>query len=464
MTRHHPIRRPSLPGLATRLLALGLALCAALPAAAQRAAEPRVAATPGDYIIAVVNQELVTAVELERRQAQMRAGRRARRPAAAGARGAAPAGAGRPDRGARDRHPRTRPGLAHRRGRDRPRGAERGRAEPDDARAAARAAARRGPGPDAASAPTCATRSWSSARASARSSRASSSPTRRSTARWPPQREPAAARPSSTSRRSWSPCPKAPTRQRVAERRRAPSRRWRACAPARPSTRWRASCPTTPTANAAARSACARPTRLPDLFVDSRAQSASPAQVTPELLRSGAGFHVLKLRRAPGRRRRSTVTETRARHILLRTSPQLTPEQAARAAARAAAPDRDRQRAASRTSRARSPRTARPRPAATSAGSAPGAMVPEFEEPLNAPAARRISEPVVSRFGVHLIQVLERRRSALDAGAAARAGAQRAARAQVRAGLPGLGRGAARARLRRDPRAGAAHGATLRAP
>ena len=72
MTPHHPLRRPPLPGLATTLLALALALCAALPAAAQRVAEPRVVATPGDYIIAVVNRELVTAVEFERRQAQIR--------------------------------------------------------------------------------------------------------------------------------------------------------------------------------------------------------------------------------------------------------------------------------------------------------------------------------------------------------------------------------------------------------
>ena len=43
-----------------------------LASAQGREAAPRTLATPGDYIIAVVNQELVTAVELDRRQAALR--------------------------------------------------------------------------------------------------------------------------------------------------------------------------------------------------------------------------------------------------------------------------------------------------------------------------------------------------------------------------------------------------------
>ena len=39
----------------------------------------------------------------------------------------------------------------------------------------------------------------------------------------------------------------------------------------------------------------------------------------------------------------------------------------------------------------------------------PGTMVPEFEEAMNKLQPGGISAPVVSRFGVHLIQVLERR-------------------------------------------------------
>jgi peptidyl-prolyl cis-trans isomerase SurA len=41
-------------------------------------------------------------------------------------------------------------------------------------------------------------------------------------------------------------------------------------------------------------------------------------------------------------------------------------------------------------------------------------MVPEFEEAMNALPLGGLSQPVVSRFGVHLIQVLDRRDVAVD--------------------------------------------------
>jgi len=44
----------------------------------------------------------------------------------------------------------------------------------------------------------------------------------------------------------------------------------------------------------------------------------------------------------------------------------------------------------------------------------PGTFVPEFEETMNALPLGGLSEPLVSRFGVHLIQVLERRQVAQD--------------------------------------------------
>jgi peptidyl-prolyl cis-trans isomerase SurA len=40
----------------------------------------------------------------------------------------------------------------------------------------------------------------------------------------------------------------------------------------------------------------------------------------------------------------------------------------------------------------------------------PGMFVPEFEQVMNQLALCQVSEPLVSRFGVHLIEVLERRR------------------------------------------------------
>src|SRR5690606_13094776 len=44
-----------------------------------------------------------------------------------------------------------------------------------------------------------------------------------------------------------------------------------------------------------------------------------------------------------------------------------------------------------------------------------GQFVPEFEEAMNRLAPGQVSDPVVSRFGVHLIQVEGRRESKLSA-------------------------------------------------
>jgi peptidyl-prolyl cis-trans isomerase SurA len=40
--------------------------------------------------------------------------------------------------------------------------------------------------------------------------------------------------------------------------------------------------------------------------------------------------------------------------------------------------------------------------------------VPEFEQAMNGLAPGQISEPFVSRFGMHIVQVLERRESQLS--------------------------------------------------
>jgi peptidyl-prolyl cis-trans isomerase SurA len=44
----------------------------------------------------------------------------------------------------------------------------------------------------------------------------------------------------------------------------------------------------------------------------------------------------------------------------------------------------------------------------------PGLFVPEFEDVMNGLKDGEIADPVVSRFGVHLIQVLERRQASLS--------------------------------------------------
>ena len=151
--------------------------------------------------------------------------------------------------------------------------------------------------------------------------------------------------------------------------------------------------------------------RLPDLFVDA-ARQLSPGEVAPALLRSGAGFHVLKLidrRDSPLGR----VTQTHARHILLRVS-----EQSPLPATMRRMEDLRRQiERGDRTFEAVARAVSEDGSAAAGGDlgwASPGQFVPEFEEAMNKLAPMGISAPVQSRFGVHLIQVLERRETTLD--------------------------------------------------
>ena len=155
-----------------------------------------------------------------------------------------------------------------------------------------------------------------------------------------------------------------------------------------------------------------RPTdRLPDPFVEF-VRTLKPGDVGATLLRSGAGFHVIKLlERSDGAV--FTVQQTRARHILLRVSPQL----AAQAAAQRLSEFKRQLLSGAKTFEQLARDNSEDGSAAQGGDlgwTAPGGFVPEFEEAMNALPLGGISEPVISRFGVHLIQVIERRQVALD--------------------------------------------------
>jgi peptidyl-prolyl cis-trans isomerase SurA len=151
--------------------------------------------------------------------------------------------------------------------------------------------------------------------------------------------------------------------------------------------------------------------RLPDVFVDA-VKPLKPGEVTAALLRTGAGFHILKLiERREGQLGR--ITQTRARHVLLRTSPQLSAEVASRRLAEYRKQIESGSRSFEDIARQYS------EDGSAAAGGdlgffAPGVMVPEFEQAMNELPIGGLSAPVISRFGVHLIQVLERREVALD--------------------------------------------------
>jgi peptidyl-prolyl cis-trans isomerase SurA len=152
--------------------------------------------------------------------------------------------------------------------------------------------------------------------------------------------------------------------------------------------------------------------RYPQLFVD--ATQNVPVGGIAGPVRSGAGFHVLKVLEKkvagmPG----STVVQTRARHILLRPTAQLS-----EAAAVARLADYQKRIAAGQADFAALAREHSQDGSAKEGGdlgwAGPGQFVPEFEERMNNLAPGQVSDPLVSRFGVHLIQVLERRTARLS--------------------------------------------------
>lgn len=151
--------------------------------------------------------------------------------------------------------------------------------------------------------------------------------------------------------------------------------------------------------------------RLPDVFVET-VRPLKPGEVAPALLRTGAGFHLLKLvdkREGDAFR----IQQTRARHILLRPSAQLTAEAAQRRLA--GFKQQIESGRASFESLARENSEDGSAPQGGDLGwSNPGMFVPEFEEAMNKLALNGLSDPVVSRFGVHLIQVMDRRAVTLD--------------------------------------------------
>jgi peptidyl-prolyl cis-trans isomerase SurA len=151
-----------------------------------------------------------------------------------------------------------------------------------------------------------------------------------------------------------------------------------------------------------------RADRYPASFVQATQNVAVGA--VSELVRSGAGFHILKVldRRAPSALARSVV-QSHASHILLRTGPELS-----QAAAVAKLADIRQRIVSGKTDFASAARDNSQDGSASQGGDlgwvSPGTFVPEFEEVLNQLTDGQISSPVVSRFGVHLIQLLDRRR------------------------------------------------------
>jgi peptidyl-prolyl cis-trans isomerase SurA len=109
----------------------------------------------------------------------------------------------------------------------------------------------------------------------------------------------------------------------------------------------------------------------------------------------------------------ATVTQTQVRHILLLSDPKRTTAQAVAQLAEF------KRRVQAGTADFAALARDNSQDASAKAGgdlgwSRPGQFVPEFEEAMDRLSPGQISDPVVSRFGVHLIQVVGRREAKLS--------------------------------------------------
>jgi peptidyl-prolyl cis-trans isomerase SurA len=152
--------------------------------------------------------------------------------------------------------------------------------------------------------------------------------------------------------------------------------------------------------------------RYPPLFLEATQKVPEGGVAGP--VRSGAGFHVLKvLEKRQAGMPATSVTQTRARHILLRPNPQL-----GEAAAKEKLAAIKKKISSGQADFADEARANSVDGSAREGGDLgwvnPGNFVPEFEQVMNGLAPGQMSDPVTSRFGVHLIQVMERRNAQLS--------------------------------------------------
>jgi peptidyl-prolyl cis-trans isomerase SurA len=145
--------------------------------------------------------------------------------------------------------------------------------------------------------------------------------------------------------------------------------------------------------------------RLPTLFLD--AVKGMAAGAVSEPLRSANGFHILRLNERRGSAAPVIVSQTRARHILIRTN-ELVPEAEARRRLESIKERLENKGDFAQLARQYSEDASNAR-GGELGWLSPGDTVPEFERVMNALKPGEISGPVQTPFGWHLIQVLERR-------------------------------------------------------
>lgn len=145
--------------------------------------------------------------------------------------------------------------------------------------------------------------------------------------------------------------------------------------------------------------------RLPALYAEAAAK-LKPGEVG-DLLRSPAGFHIIKLIAKRGGTATAPVQQTRARHILIRINEIVSEGEARRKL------ENLRERLVHGGDFVELARLYSQDGSAAKGGDLgwvnPGDTVPEFEKAMDALKENELSPVVQSPFGMHLIQVLERR-------------------------------------------------------
>lgn len=144
---------------------------------------------------------------------------------------------------------------------------------------------------------------------------------------------------------------------------------------------------------------------LPSLFAEVVPQLAVGEVSEP--LRSGSGFHLVRVKDKKSQEVH-LVKQTLASHILIRTNELITDEQAENRL------EQLRQRIVSgedfaELARAHSDDTGSAIDGGSLGWTSPGVMVPEFEEKMDALAIGELGDVFKSRFGWHLVKIIDRR-------------------------------------------------------
>jgi peptidyl-prolyl cis-trans isomerase SurA len=145
--------------------------------------------------------------------------------------------------------------------------------------------------------------------------------------------------------------------------------------------------------------------RLPTIFVDGL-KNMKVGQIS-EVLRSPAGFHILKLNDKRGTNSPIVMTQTHARHILIRLN-EVVSESDAKNRLNDLKYRVDQGADFAELARLHSDDASAAR-GGDLGWVTPGDTVPEFERQMNATKLKQVSQPFKTPFGWHIVQVLERR-------------------------------------------------------